>query len=255
MGGRSGASSEAAAQGARANIEDESCSTCEIVTPALPQILPLLLAEIDRLPDFHPLAGQRCCVYGYLIKHPDGAIAVDTGIGSGNAFIEESYSPRLHSIGEALAAHGVDVRDVAAVVNSHLHFDHCGNNNAFIGVPTYIQRAEAEAARQPQYTVSSWFDFPGAVLRLVDGELEIAPGIRLIPTPGHTSGHQSVLVEGHGERLLICAQAAYSVEEYRRGGDVEEAAAGLGEEYLSSIRRLQSLRPAIVFFTHDADTA
>jgi glyoxylase-like metal-dependent hydrolase (beta-lactamase superfamily II) len=225
------------------------------VTPALPEIRTLLLAEIDRLPDFHPLAGQRCHVYGYLIKQADGAIAVDTGIGSGNAFIEESYSPRLHSIAEALAAHGVDIGDVAAVVNSHLHFDHCGNNRVFVGVPTYVQRAEVEAARQPNYTVSNWFDFPGAALRLVDGELEIAPGIRLIPTPGHTPGHQSVLVEGQGERLLICAQAAYSAEEYRSGGEAQEASEGLEEEYLSSIRRLQSLQPSTVFFSHDADTA
>lgn len=232
-----------------------SRSPDQSVPPELPEVVPLLLAEIERLPDFHPLAGERCPVYGYVIKHPEGTIVVDTGIGAGNAFIEESYRPKLHPIAEALAAHGVATGDVAAVVNSHLHFDHCGNNEVFAGVPTYVQRAEVEAAGQPRYTVPRWFDFPGAALRLVDGELEIARGVRLAPTPGHTPGHQSVLVEGQQERLLICAQAAYSGEEYRSAGDVREASEGLEEAYLASLGRLRSLQPARVFFSHDADTA
>ncbi len=215
----------------------------------------MLLAEIDQLPESHPLAGQECRVYGYLIKHPDGAIVVDSGIGSGNSFIEDSYKPTLHSINEALVPHGVDLRDVAALVNSHLHFDHCGNNKLFVGVPTYVQRSEVEAARQPQYTVSNWFDFPGAQLRLVDGELEIVAGVRLIPTLGHTPGHQSVLVEAQEERVLICAQAAYSAQEYRAGGDAREAETGLEEQYISSIRYLRGLHPSTVFFSHDVDTA
>src|SRR4051812_28134702 len=95
----------------------------------MPAITRLDLAQLE-LPDFHPGAplDRSVPVHGFLIEHPDGAILVDTGVGFDNALIDELYHPACVELGAVLADLGVDVRDVVAIVNSHLHFDHCGQN-------------------------------------------------------------------------------------------------------------------------------
>ena len=178
---------------------------------------------------------------------------VDTGVGADSAFLNRAYAPQHFALADALAACGVS--EVAALVNSHLHFDHCGNNRAFAGVPTWVQAAELEAARAEHYTVHAWFDFAGAELRAAHGEAELAEGVHLVPTPGHTPGHQSVLVEADAGRALVCAQAAYTLDEWEAGADVVlQAADGLEDLYRDSYARLHALAPAAVYFSHDART-
>lgn len=223
--------------------------------PSLPPIHRLLLAEMT-CPDFHPTPGEDVEVFGYLVEHPDGAVLVDTGIGSDNDFLNRAYQPRHVPLAKALAVHGRRLSDVVAVVNSHLHFDHCGNNREFSGIPTWVQEAEVAAARQPHYTVREWFDFEGAALEIVDGEAEVLPGLRLLPTPGHTPGHQSLLVEGGGRRALVVAQAAYTLAEWGEGPNaVPSSAEGLRESYVESFGRLRQLAADEVYLSHDPGTS
>jgi N-acyl homoserine lactone hydrolase len=95
-------------------------------------------------------------------------------------------------------------RDVACVINTHLHFDHCGGNRLFPGVPIHVQARElADARSLDDYTIREWVDFDGARYVEHEGEVELLPGIRLLPTPGHTDGHQVVVVEtGEGTNVL-----------------------------------------------------
>jgi N-acyl homoserine lactone hydrolase len=87
-------------------------------------------------------------------------------------------------------------RDVACVINTHLHFDHCGGNRLFPGVPIHVQARElADARSLDPYTIREWVDFDGATYVEHEGEVELLPGIRLLPAPGHTDGHQVVVVE------------------------------------------------------------
>ena len=87
-------------------------------------------------------------------------------------------------------------RDVACVINTHLHFDHCGGNRLFPGVPIHVQARElADARSLDDYTIREWVDFDGATYVEHEGEVELLPGIRLLPAPGHTDGHQVVVVE------------------------------------------------------------
>lgn len=207
-------------------------------------------------PDFHPTPGDEVEVYAYLVEHPDGAVLVDTGMGSDSAFLNRAYQPRIVPLADALEGHGCRISDVVAVVNSHLHFDHCGNNREFRGVPTWVQRAEVEAAREPHYTIREWFDFEGAALRILDGDAEILPGVRAIPTPGHTAGHQSVLVEGAGRQVLIGAQAAYRLEEWRAGPDLPvNSQPGLEKRYVTTFEGLRQLGAEEVYLSHDSRTA
>src|SRR5438105_5163157 len=109
-------------------------------------------------------------------------------------------------------------RDVACVINTHLHFDHCGGNRLFPGLPIYVQRIEREAARQPDYTIPEWVEFEGARYVELDGEAEIAPGVRALPTPGHTPGHQSVLVDTEDGLVVVAGDVAYQWEDFDAAG-------------------------------------
>ena len=145
------------------------------------------------LPEDDPEAARTrdAPVFAYLI-HPEGVILVDAGVGRGNAFIDEVYQPTVVDVADGLAECGVDHRDAVAVVNSHLHFDHCGQNPSFYGfkVPVYVQPFEVEAAKQPYYTDPSWALVPQRSSD-VRGDDDLCDGVRLIATPGHTVGHQA----------------------------------------------------------------
>ncbi len=184
---------------------------------------PLRLAEVNLAGKYNPpsFADARIPVYGCLILGNTEVVLVDTGVGSGHTYIERTFAPEINPIADALAEFGVTPDDVALVVNSHLHFDHCGNNSLFKRAHFFVQQAELLVARAGQYTIEAWFDFPGAQIVAVDGDAELVEGIQLLATPGHTPGHQSVLVQTKQGQELIVAQAAFSRDEFARGGDPE----------------------------------
>lgn len=178
-----------------------------MTSPAL--IVPLRLAEFVYPAD-HPLGGRSGVVFAFAVRHPDGVFVFDTGIGTGHAWIEEHYRPRVRLIDDALAEAGIRLADVVAIANSHLHFDHCGQNRVFSGVPISVQRAEWESARADGYTIREWVDFPGARYELVEGDREVLPGIRLVATPGHTPGHQSAAIETPDGLAVLAGHAESS---------------------------------------------
>lgn len=209
-----------------------------------------------RLARVNYLSG-RIDVYAYLVRTGRQWILVDTGVGEGNPYVDRHFEPERFPLSEALDRHGLAPAEVTAVVNSHLHFDHCGNNRLFPRATVYVQADELDAARAPRYTVREWFKHPEARLTPVDGDRVIAPGVSLIATPGHTPGHQSVLVDtAAGERILVAAQAAWTAAEYLSGGDPDaQAHDGLGDVYLRSLRRLKVLGASRVLFSHDSAEA
>ena len=176
----------------------------------------LHLTDVTPAPNL-PWARPTFPVFAYLVLHSGGPILIDTGVGVGNAFISELYSPVHHDLDEALDRHGVSTTDITAVITSHLHFDHCGQNHRFAGSTIVVQRAEVEAARERLYTVPDWAFPPGVELSVIDGDHQIAAGVRVIATPGHTPGHQSVLIEvGDGTRTVVCCQASWNVSSFDR---------------------------------------
>ena len=111
-------------------------------------------------------------VHGFLIKHPGGAGLVDTGYGTPLELIKD-YRPVNASVAEALRTHDVDPSDIRWVINSHLHFDHCGQNAVFPQAPFYLQRLEFERRHRYADTPAAWLEFAGARYELLDGEREI----------------------------------------------------------------------------------
>jgi N-acyl homoserine lactone hydrolase len=160
-------------------------------------------------PDWHPNDGTGP-VYAFAVTASDGLFLVDTGIGPPHPRIDAIYQPTRFPLETALRAVGLDARDLRGIVISHLHFDHIGNAQSFPGVPVYVQAVERDAAREKGYTIPEFVEAPGIDYYLLDGGAELAPGFEVIPTPGHSAGHQSVLVDGTD---LIAAQAFETIDD------------------------------------------
>ncbi len=222
----------------------------------LEDVVPLHLADIT-FPNTHPLRGQTGQVFAYAIRHRQGVILFETGIGAGNDLIDTHYQVVRRPIEAELARNQHSVDEVRAIVNSHLHFDHCGNNAVFPGVPIYVHSAELQAALQPRYTVPDWVSFPRAEYREINTETTIAKHVKVISTPGHTVGHQSIVVETNAGPVVLAGQAIYSKAEYEHivttGNVPPEDPAPEPERYLASAQRLIALRARRVYFSHDAE--
>jgi N-acyl homoserine lactone hydrolase len=201
-----------------------------------------------------PLAGRPGLVMAYAIRHPDGVLLFDTGIGTDNPEVAGWLGADLRHLPELLEGRGIHAADIVAIANSHLHLDHCGQNSAFQGRPIYAQADEHEASRAADYTIGDWVDFPGARYELIRGERELLPGVRLVPTPGHTPGHQSLLIDAAGGRTALVGQAVYTRAEWE-GSDAPEVS-GLASAwdpalYRQSREALRAFRPDLVLFGHD----
>jgi N-acyl homoserine lactone hydrolase len=211
------------------------------------EIVRLHLAKIQTLNDIP--------VHGFVIKHPQaGAILVDTGIGWGDERLIREWRVVNRHMADALEEHDLSPVDVKIVINSHLHFDHCGQNAVFKHAPFYVQREEVEGARRDGST-AQWFDFAGARFELLDGDAQIAEGVRVVATPGHTPGHQCVIVDATGGASVMIGDAAYTADIYR---DVENADlhAWPGqhadrESWERSLKKVHSIHPHAVHFCHD----
>jgi N-acyl homoserine lactone hydrolase len=156
-------------------------------------------------------AGEGWPGFSDTIEHPDGLVLVDTGMIDSTPGLDREWQPTPHPLPDEV------VQRVAHVVITHMHFDHHGGNRLFPGVPIHVQRVELEDARaQDDYTIREWIDFPGANYVEHDGEAEILPGIRIVPAPGETRGHQIVMVETDEGPVVL-------------GGDVGHTFRELGE--------------------------
>ncbi|HUQ41911.1 MAG TPA: MBL fold metallo-hydrolase, partial [Candidatus Limnocylindrales bacterium] len=118
-----------------------------------PTVFPLHMADVTY-PEGHPLAGETGPVNAFAIRLPDGIVLVDTGIGTGNAWIDENYQPKGRAIRDALKSAQLDPDAVRLLINTHLHFDHSGQNSAFPGIPIVVQQAEWDVAWTEGYTVT-----------------------------------------------------------------------------------------------------
>ncbi|MBT8398706.1 MAG: MBL fold metallo-hydrolase [Gemmatimonadetes bacterium] len=189
-----------------------------------------------------PLA-LRCLV----VEAPNVLVLVDTGIGNKESDkfkdiygVDNAGDPtRLE---DALRFAGFQVEDVDLVVSTHLHFDHAGGNLALdpggATIPAFprarfvMQGGELEFARSPSERVRASYmakNFEPLVdaglVDVVAGPTELVEGVRLLPTPGHTPFHQSILLESQGERALfladLCPTASHLPLPWIMGYDLE----------------------------------
>ena len=214
-----------------------------------------------------PLA-LRCV----LVEHDAGLILIDTGLGNkeDEKFrdiygVDNAGNHGPTQLEDALAALGHKPADVRWVINSHLHFDHAGGNTwrdgagavrpSFPAATYVVQKRELEFARHTnERTAASYLkhNFDPITFRLVDGETEVLPGIRCLPTPGHVPYHQSILVESGEDRACFLADlvptSAHVPLPWIMGYDLEPLVT------LESKRRLYARAEAegwLLWFEHD----
>jgi len=193
-----------------------------------PTITPVLVAELLA-------EGERMPVYVHVIDHPDARVLVDTGMTELHPAVAD-MDPRLIPLSKQA---DFDLAGIDIVINTHLHFDHCGGNHLFAGRPIYVQRWELDDARsEDNYTIRDWVEAPGVQYVPVDGELELLPGLRLIPAPGHTRGSQVVVVETGGPPVVV-------------GGDMAVFFSELDDPRTEGQRLVRALDPGQVWLSHE----
>jgi N-acyl homoserine lactone hydrolase len=219
------------------------------------RVVPFLVSELRLPQDEQELLGREWWPsYAHAVVHRDGIFLFDNGAGFGNAEIETTFSPRVAAIEDALGEHGISLADVTGAANCHLHFDHSGQNVRLPGVPIFVQRAEWAMVHEPNYTIPEWIDAPGLSYEMLDAEAEVALGLTLVPTPGHSAGHQSLVVQMADGPVVLAGQALQSRAEWEGATDTAssgESAAPDREAYVRSVERLRALDPVRVHFAHD----
>jgi glyoxylase-like metal-dependent hydrolase (beta-lactamase superfamily II) len=187
----------------------------------------------------------------YAVEADGSWLVFDTGIGPSHPELAE-YETTTRPIRDALAEADVPAERIRAIVNCHLHFDHCGQNRAFPNVPIFAQQAEWDAAHQPDYTIPEWVDFEGARYHFIEGGAHLLPSVSILPTPGHTPGSQALVIDAPEERVILAGQACFSAAEWSGAPDLGEGrtSAWDPDRYDASIAAVKALDPDTVWFAH-----
>jgi N-acyl homoserine lactone hydrolase len=186
----------------------------------------LYLLDLGQLGSRDPNTGKAHFnqVPGYLIRTATGKhVLVDTGnpavlVGAETAepwwSLLNNTTPQ-DDVVNRLAELGLTPGDVDVLISTHFDFDHCGRHDAFAeaGITSLVQREHLAAAQDdPRFDRALW-DLPGIEYQAVDGDFELEPGLRLIASPGHVLGHQSVFVETADGAVLLAIDAISVAEQ------------------------------------------
>jgi N-acyl homoserine lactone hydrolase len=191
-----------------------------------------------------------------LIKTEKENILVDTGIGTLPQKYEKFHEvirTKEEQLRLSLKKAGLEPSDISLVVNTHLHFDHCGNNLLFQNAKFLEQTDEIRYAYFPDRFMRvsylrEFFDLESEFVAL-HGKYVIEEGVEIVPTPGHTIGHQSVVVRWKSRNYVYTGDAAplpENIEKRNITGMIYNSAQGL-----ESIDTLRRLRDAVYIYSHD----
>jgi glyoxylase-like metal-dependent hydrolase (beta-lactamase superfamily II) len=201
-------------------------------------VVPRVLWEKKYAPDMKNRI--KLSLNSLLVKTPEALVLVETGIGSkSDQRFRDIYGiERRPGLLTSLSRRGFRAEDVDVVINTHLHFDHCGGNTFRTEkgetVPTFpraryiVQKGEWESALQPNerekssYLPENFLPLEKyGLLELVNGDQLVVPGVEVVLAPGHTSWHQCVKVQSRGQTLFYL-------------GDLVPTSAHIGLPYIMS---------------------
>lgn len=202
-----------------------------------------------------------------LLVTDDGWILIDTGLNpQGVLEPEKAWGERAKVVRPELTAQddvrsrlqelGLVTRDIKYVIHTHMHWDHTGGNRFFTEATFFVQKAEYRFAYWPDRHVQAsymrdHFDC-GVHYETVEGDVEILPDITVLHTPGHTPGHQSILVLTNGEYLLFAGDAVYTLDNFTEmlpPGNSWDPLAAVAS--LHKLKTIQALTDAFLLPAHD----
>lgn len=208
-------------------------------------------------------------IMSYLIELEDGQLMlVDTGMNRSHinsvpgSKAAPSASARVKDLvvrmqpedylPARLAEIGYLPKQINHVINTHLHFDHAGNNELFRDAIFYVQRDHYENAKGNPIFPNEYWNIPSLNYKLLDGDCQLFPGVKIIVSPGHAPGHQSVLVQlPNTGALLLAGDAIFCQDQLEHDIWTSHADPDLAQ---SSARRLElvaRLEDATIIFGHD----
>jgi N-acyl homoserine lactone hydrolase len=210
-----------------------------------------------------------CPVAAYLVETDDGdRVLIDTGLHPDHLADPSSTwreRPEMDAIlrpamleenrlEHQLGLIGLSPGDVTHVVNSHLHFDHCGQNYLFKETPILVSGKHFEAVRDHPDFPGRYFDMPDLDYVFTETEGPLFPGIDAIATPGHAPHHRSFVVTLPGTgKIVLCADAiinSYQLESGDWSGQMDPSAA---RESAARLTEFAGRADARLFFGHDHD--
>jgi N-acyl homoserine lactone hydrolase len=209
-------------------------------------------------------------ITAYLMDTDNGWVLFDAGLDEANLrdrakcddlYIKPGWDPTPvvkphHEMGRQLAEIGIGFDDISMVVLSHLHADHTGHLKHMKQAKFVVARRELDYVRSgqaPYFFFPSDFDLPGIDWQVVDRDTELMEGMSIVETPGHSPGHQSLVIDLPNSGPVVLAADVGDMmrnftEEILPGGSTDDVAA------LASIRRINRLvaeRKAMLMLTHD----
>jgi N-acyl homoserine lactone hydrolase len=225
-------------------------------TLTVPKAAMTYMSGFDRAPINLP-------VWAAALEGGGRRILVDTGIADHDRWDRElnpAWREQDESIDAALAEIGWRVSDVDLVINSHLHYDHAENNTRFRNAQFVVSRTEWEYAKDPIPSQRKLYDFAWTdeVVTYMNYQLvsvddfDVLPGLRLIQTPGHSRGHQSLLVSTDEGVVCVAGDAACLPESF--SAPSPPGGATSIEQGFDSLERIRSTADRVLM-NHDPNLA
>lgn len=203
----------------------------------------------------------------FLVTGGDHPVIVDTGTG------DAEYTKKYHGYTldrppeqepqAVMAAAGVDPESVGTVIHTHLHWDHCSNDDLFPNARVIVQKAELEYAVDPlEPNLAAFERVPGILpawvnaldrITTVRGDVELMPGLSVVHLPGHTPGSQGVLVQGESTRYLIAGDCVDSDANWAGDAKLSHIPSGSFtnlHDYMDSFKKIEDLG-CVVVPSHD----
>jgi len=148
-------------------------------------------------------------IWVFLLRNEEHNILVDTGLDENELFVPKEFEEETglvaKSLVEGLADYGLQPEDIDIVINTHLHDDHCGNNNLFPNAKFYVHRLEIEFCKNPHPLDHRYDEYfiEGIEFNELEGDTEIVPGVEALYSPGHSIGVMSVVVDTEEGKVAI----------------------------------------------------